>query len=142
MNTDFTLGYSSGNGNNADGYPAPDPWHPANPIPFGVAGVPVLRTDPTNICVHSSSPYTVTLEGTAGLDGTALWAYGVQTGDGLTFTFTPDTAAKPGAVTATFTVDGNRAAFKGCRFTEVSTRASMTAKDGTGRRFGEIIITK
>jgi len=36
---------------------------------------------------------------------------------------------------------GNRAAFKGCRFTEVSTRASMTAKDGTGRRFAEIIIT-
>ena len=36
----------------------------------------------------------------------------------------------------------NRAVFKGCSFKPVSTHASMTGKDGTGRRFAEIIITK
>jgi hypothetical protein len=36
---------------------------------------------------------------------------------------------------------GNRAAFKGCTFKPVFTHAAMTGKDGTGRRFAEIIIT-
>ena len=35
----------------------------------------------------------------------------------------------------------NRAAFKGCAFKPVTTHAAMTGKDGTGRRFAEIIIT-
>jgi len=36
---------------------------------------------------------------------------------------------------------GNRSLFSGCGIMTVSTRANMTAKDDSGRRFNEMIIT-
>jgi len=80
-------------------------------MPVGAACVPTI--EPAHTCIHSVSPHTVTLKGTAGLKVTVKWTYASQTGDGLSFTFTPDLKNKPTVITAEVTAEDG----KGCTAT-------------------------